>query len=251
MSDDGNHPALKRANKGVPVLVTAFFESLGVLNKGTAALSKGTLTEEEAAEKAPVTTPSFNVTRVGGFAALIASAGAATLALYNIDATTNTMIVATAYASTGFVVAASLITAAVIISADIRARSSATMATGASTAAKSIATDAEPTSPADFKDAWKEALDRLQNIKNGLPDLQDRNDYSGAWLAAEASKGFTRRLQPGTVLADEHELLSRGQEEVCDLLYALRLSTSTAEDQSEIRFIIEHMQSVVNNIHAT
>jgi hypothetical protein len=64
------------------------------------------------------------VTRVGGLTALIASAGAAALAIFNVHkGVDQASVVVAAYVSVGAIVAASLLTAAIIISADIRARS--------------------------------------------------------------------------------------------------------------------------------
>jgi hypothetical protein len=239
---------LKRSSTGIPALATKLLESLGLFNKGSAALTTGELTDEDAAGKTPVTPPSLNVTRVGGLAAVIAGAGTAALALFNIDKDADAdAIVATAYASTGFVVAAALITAAVIIAADIRARTAATLTP---VSASKVRAPSEATTPAaDLRSAWLNALERLQNVKDELTTAQNRNDYSRLWLQAEASKGLINSVVAESSLADEHELLSRGQAEVCRILSELRTSTTNvADDVSELRTIVETMQSVVNNI---
>jgi hypothetical protein len=76
-----------------------------------------------------VASNTLNVTRVGGLAAVVASIGAVALALYGVDkATDHVPIVVAAYVSVGAIVAAALISMAITISADVRARGSTSVA---------------------------------------------------------------------------------------------------------------------------
>jgi hypothetical protein len=105
------------------------FERLGVLNPGSS--EAAAVPDPADAEKVgPVTSNALNVTRVGGVTALIAGAGAAALALFNVDkATDRTAIVVAAYGSVGLIVSAALLVTAIIIVADIRARATIAVAT--------------------------------------------------------------------------------------------------------------------------
>jgi hypothetical protein len=102
--------------------VTLVLERLGILNKGSAA-APAAPDPDEAGQATSISTNTLNVTRVGGSAALIASAGAAAIALFGVDKSKDPrVVVAAAYASVGIIVAAALITAGIIIAADIRSR---------------------------------------------------------------------------------------------------------------------------------
>jgi hypothetical protein len=118
----GTSIATPRKPTGWAGLWTRAFESVGLLNKGSAD-SAATPEAGDAAQTAGVSSNALNVTRVGGLAALIVGAGAAAIAIFNVNkATDNASIVVAAYVSVGAIVAAALLTAAVIISSDIRAR---------------------------------------------------------------------------------------------------------------------------------
>jgi hypothetical protein len=107
---------------GFAKIVTIVFESLGVLNKGSAETAAAPDPDEPVATQA-ISSNSLNVTRVGGLAALITAVGAAALAVFNVDKTADEApVVVAAYASVGVIVAAALLTAGIIVGADIRAR---------------------------------------------------------------------------------------------------------------------------------
>jgi hypothetical protein len=216
-------------NPGIATMVTKFFELIGILNKGSSR-SPATPKTGDAAATAGVSSNSLNVTRVGGFAAFIASAGAAALAIFNVNSTTTrASIVVAAYASVGAIVSAALLTAAIIISADIRARvatnpppspSPSPSGPAASKAlAKTAATDA-----ATFSDAWYRALSMLHDAVDRLDRSPDSTSSevveaaTTAWLDAAASTGKTQSLKP----ADDDQVtlqarLSTGQSSVVSL----------------------------------
>jgi len=107
-------------------LVTKAAESVGLLNKGSAtapaAPAAGT------GGSPAISANTLNVTRVGGLGTLIAGAGGAALLLFHLKPTTPASEVVAAYISTGVIVAAALLTVAMIICADIRARAAAAVA---------------------------------------------------------------------------------------------------------------------------
>lgn len=209
--------AVKRSPNGVPALVTRVFESIGLLNKGSAAAT----TSSAADTGSPIDSTALNVTRVGGLATLIAGAGAAALALFKIDKDESATIVAAAYASTGGIVAAALIAAAIIIAADVRARA---LATAAAPRAESASgpNAASANSPVGVRQQWGKALARLQGVRDGLPaGAGTRTDYARLWMKAMASTGFSKDLTPTAALLDEHASLSAGQDRICALLEGL------------------------------
>lgn len=114
---------------GLAQVVTKAFESLGVLNKGSAAAAAAPDAAATTTAVTPVSSNALNVTRVGGLAALVSSVGAAAIALFGVKTTDKPAIVAAAYASVGAIVAAALIAAAVIVAADIRTRGTIAVST--------------------------------------------------------------------------------------------------------------------------
>jgi hypothetical protein len=161
-------------------------------------------------------------------------------------------IVVAAYASTGFIVAAALITAALIISADIRARSGMTAATSAEeTDSKGgTAESSDETARTGLASAWGKALARLEDVKAQLPaGTGDRNKCSRLWLDAQASTGFTKKLEPASDLLDEHARLSAGQERVSELLKGLiEDRSSAAEVKKEIAALVDQMKETLNGL---
>jgi hypothetical protein len=120
---------------GLAKTLTAVFESLGVLNKGSAAAAAAPEPSEVDQVQA-VSTNSLNVTRVGGLAAFIAGVGAAALAVFEVDkAHDHASVVVAAYVSVGVIVAGALLAAAIIVAADIRARGAIAVATSPSAVA--------------------------------------------------------------------------------------------------------------------
>jgi hypothetical protein len=98
-------------------IVGTIAEVFGLLNKGSAK-AQAAPTASDSADVQPISSNTLNVTRVGGVAALISAAGAALL-LFNVNKTKDhASIVVAAYASVGVIVAAALLTVAIIISAD-------------------------------------------------------------------------------------------------------------------------------------
>lgn len=107
---------------GLAHAVATFFESIGLLNKGSAD-ANAVPTAAEAAQVQPIVSNSLNVTRVGGLAALVTSVGAVALAIFNVNKKTDpAIVVMAAYLGAGAIVVAALLTAAIIIAADVRSR---------------------------------------------------------------------------------------------------------------------------------
>lgn len=221
--------------QGVAQWTTKALESIGLLNKGSAAIAAGEAKDE--ANELPVASPSLNVTRVGGTAAVITAAGAAAITLFNVKAGTDPdSIVVAAYASTGLIIAAALVTTAIIISADIKARSSAAPGAGTSKA-----------DTKDFKGAWTDALSRLRDVKDALP-AADRDAAAGLWLNAKATGGFTAALTPPAGLADEHALLLAAQTRSCTLLEELILHHADVARVNEVKKLIDEAQKTLNQV---
>jgi hypothetical protein len=172
---------MKRRPNGLPALATKALESIGLLNKGSAALSQAPSSPSEpgaaapeTGEPPPVVDPALNVTRVGGTTALITGAGGAFLTLTNLTDQTPDAVRVAAYAGTAVVVAAALIATAIMIVADIRARSALAVARLTAPAAPTSGTTSDDPPPS-FRAAWAQVL-RLQNVKDqtravGRPDL--------------------------------------------------------------------------------
>lgn len=128
-----------QASGGIPGsfagIVAVIAESLGLLNKGSAR-APAAPSATEAAQVQPISSNTLNVTRVGGVTSLIAAAGGAALLIFNVNKTTDrASIVVAAYVSVGVIVASALFTVAIIITADIRARTATAVATAPSAAA--------------------------------------------------------------------------------------------------------------------
>ncbi len=114
---------------GLAKVVTTIFESLGLLNKGSSDAAAAP-SPSEADQVQPISSNALNVTRVGGVTTLIGGAGAAALAIFSVDKTHDPVsIVVAAYASVGVIVASALLTVAIIIASDIRARAAIAVAT--------------------------------------------------------------------------------------------------------------------------
>jgi hypothetical protein len=127
-----------KRDSGFAKVVTTIFESVGLLNKGSAN-AVAAPSPSEADQVQPVSSNALNVTRVGGVATLIGGVGAAALAIFSVDkAHDRTEIVVAAYASVGVIVASALITVAIIIAADIRARAAIAVTTSASSSQKPV-----------------------------------------------------------------------------------------------------------------
>lgn len=227
--------------------LTKAFEAIGLLNKGSADIAAGDQTAKKEAGDLPVVSNSLNVTRVGGTGAVIAAAGAAALTLFNVDkASDKVPVVVAAYASTGAIVAAALVTTAIIISADIKARSTVTQGRGISKTP--VAAAVTPADSASFKNAWKSALDRLEAVKNALP-AADRNGASALWLDAKASAGFTASLTPPQDLADEHARMSAAQTRGCQLLETLITKHDDASLQGEFKKLVDEARNTLNQLN--
>lgn len=99
-----------------------FFEILGLLNKGSAK-APAAPDAGQAAQVQPISSNTLNVTRVGGIGTLISAAGGAALLIFNVNKTTDRApVVVAAYLSIGAIVTGALLTVAIIIAADVRAR---------------------------------------------------------------------------------------------------------------------------------
>ena len=116
-------PDTARSLTSVVRWISIAAESIGLLNKGSAK-TPAAPTASDVADVQPVSSNTLNVTRVGGITTLIAAAGGAALLIFNVDKTKDrASIVVAAYVSIGVIVGAALFTVAIIIAADIRARS--------------------------------------------------------------------------------------------------------------------------------
>lgn len=117
-------------------LVTQAAESVGLLNKGSATAPVAPAPGSGASPAISANT--LNVTRVTGLGTLIAGAGGAALLLFHVKPATPASEVVAAYISTGAIVAAALLTVAMIICADIRARTVTTAAAAAAPAQHAV-----------------------------------------------------------------------------------------------------------------
>jgi hypothetical protein len=242
---------LNRSSNSLAVTATRIFESLGLLNKGSAALSKGEEVAEASAEsKFGVMPPSLNVTRVGGLAALVGSVGVAALALFVLPENADVLERAFSFISTALVVSAALISAAIILSADIRARTAVSVADGRNGIDSKPEPDASKSqSVDDFAAGWRKSIDVLSDVDASLRPAQSRGDFTRLWLRAEASKGFSQQLEPPAGLTDEHRLLTNAQEEVCRLINDLRKDpSSTSVLKSDIALLVSESRVVLNGI---
>lgn len=238
---------------GFPVTVTKVFESLGVLNKGSSK-SPPTPEVDEAAKTTGISNNTLNVTRVGGLASLIAAAGAAALALFNVHkATDKASIVVAAYISVGAIVVAALLTAAIIISADIRSRTSLNQppapASGTNSKAKS------ETAANSFHDAWYQALSILHNAVDQLEHTQ--NDSPGewikgstkAWFDASGSSGKIANLHPADGdQATLHASLKAGQSNVLSQLDKLVNTADYAKKADTVSMIRPVLDSMDHSL---
>jgi hypothetical protein len=232
-----------RSPTGFAGVATRIFASIGVLNKGSAE-SAATPKADDAAQTAGVSTNTLNVTRVGGLAALIASVGAAALAIFNVNkATDRASIVVAAYLSVGVIVASGLLTAAIIISSDIRARVAANPSPSpAGTPASANPPKAATADANSFGDAWYRALSMLHDAVDRLNRTSD--GATAAWLDAAASTGKTQSLHPADdAQATLHARLSAGQSSVVSLLD--HLANDDAADRTKT---IARIQSVLDSM---
>ena len=255
---------MEARKSGLVWAATNLFESLGLLNKGSGD-SAATPKASDAAQTAGISSNALNVTRVGGLAALIASAGAAALAIFNVNkGTDKASIVVAAYVSVGAIVAAGLLTAAIIISADIKARSAVnptpSPSPASTTAPKSppapeTAADAGPAKPAStdasaFTDAWYRALSMLHDALTRLertplsPAPAWSDGVNAAWLAASASNGKTQNLHPADEQATLHARLSPGQASVISQFE--KLAADAPPTQQKKTDAITRITSVLN-----
>jgi hypothetical protein len=248
---------MKRRPNGLPALATKALESIGLLNKGSAALSQAPSSPSEpgaaapeTGEPPPVVDPALNVTRVGGTTALITGAGGAFLTLTNLTDQTPDAVRVAAYAGTAVVVAAALIATAIMIVADIRARSALAVARLTAPAAPTSGTTSDDPPPS-FRAAWAQVLERLQNVKDQTPTAVGRPDLTRLWLEAEATKGLSASLEPPPDLSDEHQFLRTGQDEVCELLGRLRSNPQAAAERDDLRLVVDQLQAVLNNVPGT
>jgi hypothetical protein len=237
--------ATPRQPNGFGALVTRLLETLGLLNKGSAE-SAATPTSGEAAQTTGVSNNALNVTRVGGLAALITGAGAAAIGLFHVNVKTDpASVVVAAYGSVGAIVAAALLTAAIIVSADIRARTALNAQAAAPAPPAPQATDAD-----SFGNAWYRALSMLHAAVDKL-DLTDDSDRE-AWLqgstaaklTAAASTGLTEALHPSAgAQATQHQLLKTGQSSVVSLLEGATNPTGKANVVSQARAALGSMDT--------
>jgi len=224
-----------RNPNSIATLTAKVFETLGVLNKGSAG-APATPSPEQAAQSTGISTNALNVTRVGGVTALIAAVGAAALTIFNVDKVTDKpSIVVAAYIGVGVIVASALLTVAIIISADIRSRVALT------TAATQAATPGEEAT--SFAAAWQQSLNEL---KGALERLRHRSeDATTAWLDATASSGPTTQLKPAKEQQAIHARLQAGQSRVLSKLEGLIGEANARRRQrvlAEIQVLLDSME---------
>lgn len=225
---------------------TRVFESIGLLNKGSAEAARPT--GEQPVPAQPLQSPALNVTRVGGFGAAIAVAGAAALTLYNVDKTKDaSAVVVAAYLGTAAIVVSALLAAAIMVSADIRGRAQAVASSVPAGSSGSDATDGS--SPHAFVAQWRQAIDRLSNALSGLKTGELMP--IAAWLDAAASGGAIQGLVAPKGYADEHAMLAAGQTRILDRLNKLMSAGDMSLDESvlsESEQIIVEMRRTIANI---
>lgn len=228
-------PGTAKRNSGLLVWLTKLFESLGLLNAGSSE-SPATPSPDDAAKTTGVSSNTLNVTRVGGLAALIAAVGAAALALFNVNkAVDKPAIIVAAYASVGVIVASALLTAAIIISADIRSRTSTSNIVSA---AAPIMSDTK-----SFDDAWHKALDLL---KEALARLSRGTENPiDVWLDGVASTGITEQLHPASDRQETQARLLAGQSLILSKFEQLLDSPSIQQKKTtmaEIQALLDSME---------
>ena len=163
------------------------FERLGVLNQGSAT----------AAKTAGISTNTLNVTRVSGLTVLVGSVGAAALEIFKVKPKTPVPEVVAAYASVGVIVAAALLTAAIIVSADVRARTAAQVGAAqpdAKTQPSAAKTKHSPAKHESLTAAWNDVLKQLGDVQEEMAD--NPGNALGSWLDAAATEGLTAHLSP-------------------------------------------------------
>lgn len=228
-------------------LVTKGLEALGLLNKGSAQASRP---KDGAAPPpdTPIGNNSLNVTRVGGLASFIAAAGAAAIGLFHVDKMRDPhSIVVAAYGGTAAIVAAALITAAIIISTDIRARAQA--ATAKTPGDQVGATTGAPVSATVFSQDWSHAIQRLRAAITGL-ETGARQPVS-AWLDAAASGGAIEGVSPPPGYAEVGTKLTVARNRIVDRLQALTASPAGGPDIAalrEIELILDEMDRTIADL---
>jgi hypothetical protein len=190
MSYGGDSTERAQTANGVPKsfagLVATIAESLGILNKGSAK-APAAPGANEAAQVQPISSNALNVTRVGGITSLIAGAGGAALLVFNVNKTTDrASIVVAAYASVGVIVAGALFTVAIIIAADIRARTATAVATAPSATPSAAAAPAQPLQHAGVK-----------YVTNGASSLEEAYEY----VLVDATAGAINLTLPSATSA--------------------------------------------------
>lgn len=251
----GTSIANPRSSTGFAAMATRLFETVGVLNKGSAD-SAATPKVEDAAQTAGISSNSLNVTRVGGLTTVIVGAGAAAIAIFNVNKTTDrASIVVAAYVSVGVIVASALLTAAIIISSDIRARVTANPppASSSGQAASASPAKAQKTDANSFEDAWYRALSMLHYAVERLERTPEApvdgwlEGSTAAWLKAAGTTGKTQELKP----ADDtqttlHALLKTGQSSVVtqfEKLVSEQKPGATTATITSIRSVLDSMDS--------
>jgi hypothetical protein len=240
-------PGSKARTTGPATVTTKIFEWLGLLNTGSSQ-SPPTPNTEEATKTTGVSTNSLNVTRVGGFAAFIAAAGAAALAVFNVNkATDKPAIVVAAYISVGVIIAAALFTAAIVISTDIRSRVTMNLEPSLTNLAPS-STTVSATGTKAFDDAWKQALDVLKGIHTRLQHKTE--DPLDAWLDGSATSAVTEQLHPTDDRQTDHARLQACQSRVLSKLEGLigeNDHTKIQNTQDEIQVILDNMERILQS----
>jgi hypothetical protein len=226
-------------------LVTQAFEGLGLLNKGSAQAARP-VPGAETPPPTPVSSSALNVTRVSGTAVLIAGAGAAGLALFRVDQQTDPhSLVITAWAGTSAIVVAALITAAIIISADLRARAHVAGNQTGDSPGTATAVAGSNVTKQQFADTWRHAIARLENAVSGLSD--GGLAATAAWLDAAASEGSVKSLIPPVESADEHAKLTVAQDRVVERL----LELVSGDDPTHWATVLQELRLIIGEMNRT
>jgi hypothetical protein len=157
---------------GLAKAITTLAEAIGLFNKGSATAAAAP-TQGTSGEVEPISSNTLNVTRVGGIASLISGAGAAAIGIFSINGSDHDAVRAAAYGAVGLIVAAALVTVAVIIAADVRARGAIAVAASAAPrppAVKSI--DAHTTTQVTLDAMYDHVLVKADEgtVEMTLPD---------------------------------------------------------------------------------
>ena len=202
--------------------VGTLFEILGLLNKGSAK-AQAVPDANNVAKVQPISSNTLNVTRVGGITTLIGAAGSAAMLIFNVNkASDRAPIVVAAYLSIGAIVTAALLTVAIIIAADVRAR----------TAVAVTAAPVPPSHPAESL-ASPAPGEVTRVITPGLTSLTRVFDY----VLVSAAAGSMELVLPSAGLVPGRQMTIKREDPDANHTVALRpqaQQTITGQPQRQL-----------------